>query len=79
MPVKTSKLVMREEWIKTQEQREVAISRKHVAEIEEWSRGTSSHTPLFTGDLVSVQNKVGSSKEKWNLFGLIVRILPNSS
>ena len=79
MPVNTSKLVMREEWIKTQEQREVALSRKHVAEIEEWSRGTRSHTPLFTGDIVSVQNKVGSSKGKWNLSGLIVEVLPNSS
>ena len=79
LPKPLEALQLRPEWIKTKQQREIALARKHVSEIESWSRGTRKLESLCEGDLVMLQNKVGKNKKKWEISGVIVKALDNES
>ena len=63
---------LRQGWIKTREEREVALARKHVAGGELWSRGVRNKDHLKIGDIVSVQQMTGRQKGHWILSGTVV-------
>ena len=72
VPCVPGSLRLRQEWIRTAEEREVALARKHVAGGELWSRGVKSKTPLKIGSVEAIQNMIGKNRSKWNLSGTIV-------
>ena len=63
VPCAPGALKMRPEWIQTAIAREKALSRKHVASSEVWSRGVREKEKLVPGDIVSVQQLVGKQKK----------------
>jgi hypothetical protein len=60
----------------TADQRELALSRRHVMKREELMRATKELEPLVVGTVVSVENQTGPSKLKWDKSGVILEVLP---
>ena len=72
VPCVPGALQLRPEWIKTKEDRERALARKHVAGGELWAWGTKEKNELSIGDVVAVQQKTGRQKNMWTLSGVVV-------
>ena len=76
LSVGTAKLQPRKEWLLTQEQRELALSRRYERMEERLRIGTKTLSKLEVGNLVSLQNQTGPRAKKWDKTGTIVEILP---
>ena len=74
LPQSKLSLNLRPEWIRTAEWREKALSKKHIASTEVWSRGVRSKDQLKIGESVAVQNMTGKTKHLWSLSGTIVDV-----
>ena len=55
-------------------QREVLLSKKHVAAGEIWSQGVRAKDKLNIGDTVSIQALAGKTKNTWSLSGVVVDV-----
>ena len=76
LSVGTAKLQPRKEWLLTQEQRELALSRRYERMEERLRIGTKVLSKLEVGNLVSIQNQTGPRAKKWDKTGTIVETLP---
>ena len=76
LAVDIAKLKPRKEWLLTQEQREVAMSRRYERMEERLRIGTRVLPKLEVGNLVSIQNQTGPRAKKWDKTGTIVEMLP---
>ena len=76
LAVDYAKLKPRKEWLLTQEQREVAMSRRYERMEERLRTGTKVLPRLEVGNIVSIQNQTGPRAKKWDKTGTIVEILP---
>ena len=74
LPQSKSSLQLRPEWIKTAEEREKAMARRHLASTEVWSRGVRNKDPLEVGSAVAVQSLVGKGKHQWSLSGTVMEV-----
>ena len=75
LPVLKKSYIPRKEWLLTAEQREQALSRRHLSKKAELEQGTRQLTPLTLGAVVSVQNQAGPHKLKWDKSGTVVEVL----
>ena len=76
LAVDYAKLKPRKEWLLTQEQREVAMSRRYERMEERLRTGTKVLPRLEVGNIVSIQNQTSPRAKKWDKTGTIVEILP---
>ena len=66
----------REEWRLTMEQREIALSKRHIRQEKLLREHTKTLTPLTQNAVVMVQNQTGRHALKWDKSGTIVEVLP---
>ena len=76
MPFKTSKLVMREEWRITAEDREQALAKRHYNTREKLNEHVKELKPLQVGQSVLVQNQSGNHGKRWAKTGTVVETGP---
>ena len=60
------------QWIMMREDREKALAKRYVTNMEKLTAGTKELTKLEVGDSVLVQNQVGNHPSKWDITGIIV-------
>ena len=75
LPILPGNFRPKQEWILSQEQREVALARRYESQGERLTRGTKTLPSLQVGDLVSVQNQAGPRAKKWDKTGVVVETL----
>ena len=78
VPVQPGKYQPRKEWLLTQEQREVALSKRHRVKGAELALGTRDHLPLVPGTVVLIQNQVEPRARKWDKSGVVVADMGHS-
>ena len=76
LPLGSGQYKPRKEWILTQEQREIALSRRYERMEEKLKLGRKVQAALELGNIVSIQNQVGPRAKKWDKTGIIVEVLP---
>ena len=59
-------------WLLLQEDRENALRKRALRNMENLQRGTRFLQPLSVGDVVQVQNQVGCRPSKWDITGVVV-------
>ena len=76
-PVLPGKYKPRDEWRRTLEKREEALSKRHFRHHEKWSEHTKNLPPLRVGDCVYIQNQVGNHPRRWDKSGVVVEVKQN--
>ena len=66
LPVLRNGYRPRKEWLLMADQREQALSRRHISKKVELERGTKQLVPLALGTVVSVQNQTGPHNVVYN-------------
>ena len=72
LPILPGNFQPQQEWILSQNRRELALARRYEKQGERWARGTKTLQRLEVGDIVSVQNQTGPRAKKWDKTGVIV-------
>jgi hypothetical protein len=72
LPFAPGKGGIRKEWQIVAEEREIALARKHVRDMERLEAHTKELGELEIGQLVSVQNQVGNKPGRWDKTGVVV-------
>ena len=72
LPFAPGKGGIRKEWQIVAEEREIALARKHVRDMERLEAHTKELGELDMGQLVSVQNQVGNKPGRWDKTGVVV-------
>ena len=65
---------IRPEWIMLAEDRERALSHRHMKQRESYNEHTRPLTPLNIGDHVLVQNQTGVNPNRWDKTGIITEV-----
>lgn len=73
-PVLPGKYRPREEWCRTLERREEALTKRHNRDHERWSEHTQQLPPLKVGDNVYIQNQTGNHARRWDKSGVVVEV-----
>lgn len=73
-PVLPGKYRPRDEWQRTLQKREEALSKRHFRDHERWSEHTQNLPPLKVGDHVYIQNQAGNHARRWDKSGVIVEV-----
>ena len=73
-PVLPGKFRPRDEWRRTLEKREDALTKRHFKDHERWSEHTKRLPPLRIGDHVYIQNQTGNYGRRWDKSGVIVEV-----
>ena len=73
-PVLPAKYRPRDEWSRTLERREEALTRRHYKDHERWSEHTKNLKPLKVGDNVYIQNQTGNHSRRWDKSGVVVEV-----
>lgn len=63
---------IRHEWLVVAEDRERALAKRNILQMEKYNEHTRPLPPLSVGDHVAVQNQTGSHANKWEKSGKIV-------
>ena len=74
LPAPQSRYKPQPEWIMIAEDREKALAKRAVANMERLSRGTKELSPLNVGDSVLVQNQTGNYPSRWDITGVVVEV-----
>ena len=67
-------LCIRPEWHHLAEDRERALAKRHLTNIERYNEHTKALPELYIGDTVTVQNQTGSHPNRWDKTGTIVEV-----
>lgn len=78
IPVGYGNYKPRKEWLLTQQEREKALAKRHLATKEALTKGTKTQIPLTPGTMVTIQNQRGPRQNKWDHLGVVVESLGNS-
>ena len=62
------------QWTLLREDRERALAKRSVTNMERLSVGTRELQPLSVGDCVLVQNQMGNHPSKWDITGVVVEV-----
>ena len=62
------------EWIMLREDREKALAKRAVSNMEKLNRNCRILPKLAVGDSVLVQNQVGNHPSKWDITGIVVEV-----
>ena len=62
------------EWIMLAEDREKALAKRSIANMERLSKNTKALPRLAVGDNVLVQNQVGNHPSRWDITGVVVEL-----
>jgi len=74
LPSFADALRIRHEWKRLAEDRERALAKKHLLQIERYNEHTKSLPQLSAGDYVAVQNQTGSHPNRWDKTGCITEV-----
>ena len=72
LPILTSKLKLRPEWVVTMEEREKGLMKRHTRAMERLSEHTKELPELSEGTHVLIQNQCGPHAKKWDRTGVVV-------
>ena len=72
LPAPLSRYKPHPRWLLLQEDRENALRKRALRNMEKLQRGTRKLEPLLVGDYVQVQNQVGCKPSKWDITGVVV-------
>ena len=78
MPSLSDALRIRPEWQLLAEDRERALVKHHLLNIERYNEHVKSLPKLYVGDTVCVQNQTGSHPTRWDKTGIITEVHNNS-
>ena len=67
-------LCIRPEWHRLAEDRERALAKRHLTNIERYNEHTKALPELSIGDTVTMQNQTGSYPNRWDKTGIIVEV-----
>ena len=65
------------QWIMLREDREKALAKRAVSNMEKLDRNCRVLTKLAVGDSVLVQNQVGNYPSRWDITGIVVEVRDN--
>ena len=74
LPSTQSRYRVQNEWILLREDREKALAKRAVSNMERLTVGTRDLPPLSVGDNVLVQNQMGNHPSKWDITGVVVEV-----
>ena len=72
LPAPQTRYKPHSQWILLREDRERALAKRAVSNMEKLTIGTRALPPLALGDSVLVQNQIGNHPSKWDITGVIV-------
>ena len=72
LPAPQTRYKPHSQWILLREDRERALAKRAVSNMEKLTIGTRALPPLAVGDSVLVQNQIGNHPSKWDITGVIV-------
>ena len=75
LPILPGNFRPKQEWILSQNQRELSLAKRYERQGERLTRGTKTLPALEVGDIVSVQNQTGPRAKKWDKTGVVVEIM----
>ena len=74
LPSMSDALRIRPEWHHLAEDRERALAKRHLTNIERYNEHTKALPELYIGDTVTVQNQTGPHPNRWDKTGTIVEV-----
>ena len=77
LPAPLSRYKPQQQWLLMQEDREKALRKRALRNIENLSSHTRELQPLNVQDTVQVQNQVGFKSSKWDVTGVVVEVKPH--
>ena len=72
LPSPQTRLKPQPEWVQLREDREKALAKRAITNMERLDRNTRALPRLAVGDSVLVQNQVGNHPSKWDITGVVV-------
>ena len=75
LPILPGNFRPKQEWLLSQNQRELALAKRYEEQGERLTRGTKTLPSLVIGDLVHVQNQAGPRAKRWDKTGVVVESL----
>ena len=72
LPSPQSRYKVHRQWVLQREDRERALAKRAVQNMERLAIGTKNLPPLEIGDNVLVQNQVGNHPSRWDITGIVV-------
>ena len=72
LPSPQTRLKPQPEWIQLREDREKALAKRAITNMERLDQNTRALPRLAVGDSVLVQNQVGNHPSKWDITGVVV-------
>ena len=74
LPSMSEALRIRPEWSRLAEDRERALAKRHIMNMERYDEHTKTLPPLHKGDTVFLQNQSGPHPKRWDKTGLITEV-----
>lgn len=74
LPSPQTRYKVQRDWIMLAEDREKALAKRAVSNMEKLTVGTRELPPLSVGDSVLVQNQMGNHPSKWDITGVVVEV-----
>ena len=74
LPSPQTRYRVQKDWVLLREDREKALAKRAVSNMERLSVGTRELPPLSVGDSVLVQNQMGNHPSKWDITGVVVEV-----
>ena len=74
LPLMSDALCIHAEWHRLEEDRERALAKRHLTNIERYNEHTKALPELYIDDTVTVQNQTGSHPNSWDKTGIIVEV-----
>ena len=76
LPAPLSRYKPQKQWLLLQEDREKALSKQALRNMEQLNTRTQKLTPLQVHNIVQVQNQVGFKASRWDVTGEVVEVKP---
>ena len=76
LPAPLSRYKPQKQWLLLQEDREKALSKRALRNMEQLNMRTRKLLPLQVRDIVQVQNQVGFKASRWDVTGEVVEVKP---
>ena len=76
LPAPLSRYKPHPRWLLLQEDRERALRKRALKNMENLSKNTHQLAKLEVSDVVQIQNQVGNKSSRWDLTGIVVEVKP---
>ena len=74
LPAPQTRYKPQKQWIMLREDREKALAKRAVTNMERLTANTRELPPLSVGDSVIIQNQMGNHPSRWDITGVVVEV-----